>query len=153
MGLKLYYKENDQFVEISSDGDLTNPVVSIHNGKTGDTLTTQLYLRNDDSSLWFSNILIKPLDLEGADPYGDVIYNETGWGVKLSPGSDEPTSGEWEDILWGNEISMSNVASDGTPDTTTYYPFWRLETCPPNTEAQIKVDIVINVNYTENAVT
>jgi len=152
MGLKLYYKEDDQFVEISSDLNLDTPLTTIHNGKTGDVVTTQIYIRNDDATKWFSNIILQPVDLVDANPYGDVAYSETGWGVKLSYGSAEPTVGEWEDLAWGNEIDAPNIGSALSADTTTYYPIWQLESCPPNTNAQIKEDLVIQVSHTENAV-
>jgi len=153
MSLQLYYKENDQFIAITKDSDLTNPLIMVHNGKTGDTVTIQLYVRNTDVAKWYSNIIVTPVDLVDADPYGDVIYSETGWGVKLSQGAEEPTSGEWEDIAWGNSINMADIGSDAAADTTTYLPLWYLETCPPNTDAQVKTDIVVNVSYTENAIT
>jgi hypothetical protein len=153
MALKLYYKNtSDQYVAISSGTDLTSTLNAVHDGRTGDTVTIQLYLRNDDNTKWFSNILLRPLDLVDPDPYGDIAYSETGWGVKLSAGSSEPTTGEWEDIEWGGRISMSDIGSDSLANTTTYYPLWYLVTCPPNTDAQIKTDIVINTSYTENAV-
>jgi hypothetical protein len=152
MGLQLYYKENDEFVAITNLGDLTKPLTTVHDGKTGDIQTVQVYLRNDDTAKWYSNIIIKPVDLVDANPYGDVIFTETGWGVKLSAGSDEPTSGEWDDLDWGDSINMSNVGADGGANTTSYYPFWFLITCPPNTDAKIKTDIVLNVSYTENSV-
>lgn len=152
MGLHLYYKKDDLFITITNLGDLTQPLTTVHDGKTGDTQTVQVYLRNNDETKWFSNIVIKPVDLEDADPYGDVIYTETGWGVKLSAGSNEPTRGQWDDIDWGNSISMSDIGSDSDYDTATFYPFWFLITCPPNTDAKIKTDIVLNVSYTENAV-
>lgn len=152
MGLGLYYKENDEFKAITDSGDLTQPLQTIHDGKSGDTQTVQVYLRNDSVSKWFSNIKIKPVDLEDANPYGDIIYSETGWGVKLSAGSEEPTESEWDDIEWGNEIDMGDIGSDDAADTAAYYPFWYLITCPPNTDAKIKTDIVLNVAYTENAV-
>jgi hypothetical protein len=152
MGLAIYYKEDDQFVEMSSDQDLSTPLTTVHDGKPGDTITVCLYLRNADVSKWFSNLRIKPIDLVDASPYGDVAYDETGWGVKLNAGGEEPTAGEWEDIDWGNEIDMESVGSDSGADTTTYFPFWYLITCPPNTDAKVKTDIVLNVSYTENAV-
>jgi len=152
MGLKLYYKEDDIFKEITLVGDLTDPLATVHDGRTGDTQTAQVYLRNDDASKWFSNIVIASVDLVDANPYGDVIYTETGWGVKLSPGSEEPTSSEWNDIAWGNEIDMGDIGSDDGADTATYYPFWYLITCPPNTNAVIKNDIVLDVYSTENSV-
>jgi hypothetical protein len=152
MGLHLYYKEDDGFVEITDTGDLTQPLTTVHDGKTGDIQTVQVYLRNDDSSKWFSNVVIKPVDLVDANPYGDIIYTETGWGVKLSKGSEEPTKGEWEDIDWGDSINMDDIGADIGADIATYYPFWFLITCPPNTDAKIKTDIVLNVAYTENSV-
>jgi len=152
MGLKLYYKEEDKFVEITSGVDLDNPLVNIHNGRTGDTITKQIYLRNDDPLKWYSNITLKPKDLEDVNPYGDVVYTETGWGVKLSFGSAEPTVGEWDDMDWGDSISADNIGSDLSEDTTTYFPIWYLETCPPNTDAKIKEDVVIQVAFTENSV-
>jgi hypothetical protein len=153
MGLKLYYKENDQFYEISTNAlDGLDPLSSVHDGKKGSCLTRQLYLRNDDFSKWFSNIIIKPVDLVDASPYGEIIYSETGWGIKLSPETSEPSTQEWNDIDWGAQITLADIGSDSVADTTSYIPFWHLENCPPNTEAQVKTDIVVNVSYTENAV-
>ena len=152
MGLGLYYKKDDVFYAITNVGDLTRPLLTAHDGKTGDTQTTQIYIRNDVISKWFSNIRIKPVDLIDPEPYGDIIYTETGWGVKLSKGSEEPTQSEWEDIEWGTELEMDNIGADSGYNITTYYPFWYLIACPPNTNAKVKTDIVLNVAYTENSV-
>jgi hypothetical protein len=153
MTLSLYYKnENDQFIAVSSGDDISSPITTIHNGKTGDIKTMQLFLRNDDATKWFSNIIIKPIDLVDANPNGDIYYSETGWGVKLSSGSSEPSTGEWEEIIWGEQISMDDIGEDAGADTTTYFPFWYYITCPPNEDVSIKTDIVLNVSYTENSV-
>ena len=153
MGLKLYYKNSlDVFVEASIGDDTSDPVTTTHDGKDGDVSVMDLYIRNDDAAKWYSNIIITPVDLIDAYPYGDVSYSETGWGVKLSPGGTEPTLAEWEDINWGEAISMENVGSDSAADTTTYFPLWYLISCPPNTDAQNKEDIILRVDYTENAV-
>lgn len=153
MGLKLYYKDSDDaFVEISSGSDLASPVTTVHDGRLGDVITKQLYLRNDDSAKWFSTVSIAPFDSEDANPYGDIGYTETGWGVKLSKGADEPSSNQWEDIDWGAQISMDNIGSDLGADTAVYYPLWYYITCPPNTNAQVKTDIMLTVSYTENSV-
>lgn len=153
MGLAVYYKdENDQFVEASTDSDFEYPIVTTHDGKKGDIKTIQLYMRNDDAAKWFSNIIVLPVDTVGANPDGDVIYTETGWGVKLSQGASEPASGEWDDITYGAQISMDDIGSDGGSDTTTYFPLWYYITCPPNEDVAIKVDVVLEVSFTENAV-
>lgn len=148
MSLKLYFKENSTYREVSS----VSPITTIHDGKNGDTKSICVYLRNDDNTKWYSNIITSPLDTEEAYPYGDVAYTETGWGVKLKKGSTEPTQAEWDDINWGNQINMDDIGSSGSGDDSTYSPFWFLVSCPPNSEAQNKEDIQLNVSYTENAV-
>ncbi len=152
MSLLIYFKENDVFVETSSGDDQTSPITTTHDGKNGDTKTINLYIRNDDVTKWYSNVRVTPVDLEDADPYGDVVYTETGWGIKLNQGGTEPTENEWEDLDWGEQISIGSIGSNSVPDTTTYSPFWYLISCPPNTNAQNKSDIVLKVEYTENAV-
>lgn len=153
MALKLYFRnENGIHVEVSNGSDFTSPIVTTHDGKLGGSQSVCLYLNNDDANLWYSNIEVLPVDLVGASPYGDVSYEETGWGIKLSFGSSEPTAAEWNNITWGRKISLSNIGSAGTPDTSTYYPFWYLVSCPPNTNAQNKSDIVLRMSYTENAI-
>lgn len=154
MALKLYYKNSsDEYVEASpTTGEAINPISTVHDGKNGDTQSLILYLKNDNSAKWYSNIVIVPYDLINSGIYDDVVYDETGWGVKLSYGGTEPTTYEWDEINWGESISMDNVGSDSLGDTATYYPFWYLVTCPPNTNAQNKTDIVLKLYYTENAV-
>lgn len=152
MALGMYYKQYDVYLRVSQDTELTNPVTTSHDGKNGDTQTVQLYIRNDDDTKWYSNIIITPVDLVDAEPYGDVVHSETGWGVKLSKGATEPTSGQWDDIAWGNSVTMDDVGSDSAGDINTYYSFWYLISCPPNIDAQVKTDIVLNVSETENAV-
>ena len=153
MSLHVYYKDtNGIFVEVSEDNDILTPITTVHDGKSGDIKTICLYLRNDQSSKWYSNIRIKPTDLVDANPYGDVIYTETGWGVKLNKGGTEPTQAEWNNIDWGIEISMDNIGSNSLGDTATYAPFYYLITCPPNANVENKEDIVLEVSYTENAV-
>lgn len=151
--LNIYYKNSeDQFVLVSRTGDLISPITTVHDGKLGDLSTIQLYLNNDDANLWFSNINVLPVDKVDANPYGDVSSVETGWGVKLSSGAAEPTRGQWGDIAWGNEIILGNIGSDISGDIATYSPFWYLISCPPNTNAQVKTDIVVKVSYTQNSV-
>jgi hypothetical protein len=146
MGLAIYFKVDNVYVEVSTEDDLTNPIMTSHNGKNGDSQSVCLYLRNDDADLWFSNIIIEPVDTVDANPYGDIYFNETGWGVKLNKGGTEPSRAEWEDIIWGQQINMDTV------DDTNYHSFWYLVSCPPNTDAQNKTDIVLKVSYTENIV-
>ena len=150
--LIMYRKDGDVFNEITRSSDLTNPVITVHDGQLGGIVTLQLYLKNDNSAMWYSNVTIQPVDLVDAYPYGDVAYEETGWGVKLNEGSEEPTTAEWDDLAWGDTISMPNVGSAVAANINTYFPFWYYITCPPNLDAITKMDIVLRTSWTENAV-
>jgi len=153
MSLGIYFRDSAGAMSLVTNGsDSSNPVTTIHDGKNGDTISVVLYLRNDNITKWYSNITIVPVDLVDTDPYGDVIYTETGWGVKVNKGGDEPTDAEWGDVDWGDDANMDDVGSNVAGDSTTYFPFWYLISCPPNENAQNKSDIVLQVNHTENAV-
>jgi len=153
MGLKLYYKDSGSFVEMSTGGDMTSPLSTVHDGKTGEDVSVCLYIRNDDPLKWFSNIEVFPFDKAvGLIGGGDVGYDDTGWGVKLSLGSVEPSAAEWDDIDWGESLLLSNIGSSGSPDTTQYHPFWCLLSCPPNHKATTKENLSFRVEYTESAV-
>jgi hypothetical protein len=152
--LRIYYKNSeDAYVPVSIGNDISSPIDTVHDGKMGTTTSVLLYLRNNDSSKYYTNIRIFPTDLEETNSYSDVMYDETGWGVKLSAGGTEPSEAEWENIDWGNEIQMSNIGTSSVGNTTTYYPFWYLISSPPNLDAQAKIDIALTTYYTDNAVT
>ena len=151
--LRIYYKNSEEaYVEVSTGNDLSSPVNTSHDGKLGTVETKLLYLRNDDSAKYYTNIVILPVDLEIVGGYSDISYVETGWGVKLSAGGIEPSSGEWGNIDWGDSITMEDIGSVLAGDTTTFYPFWYMISSPPNVSAQTKKDLVLQTNYTENAV-
>lgn len=143
MGINLYYKENDQYT--------TGSIITTHDGKTGDVHAVQLFLRNDDSDLWFSNIQVTPIDGTATASIDETDYDSTGWGVRLIAGDNEPSSSQWESTNWGTTISMSDIGASGSADTSTYYSFWYQITCPPNEDAQTKQNISLRVTYTENA--
>ena len=96
MALLIYKYESDTYIAITED--TTSPIKTSHDGKRGDTKVLQLFLRNDSETKWYSNISIAPEDTVGAEPYGDLLYSETGWGVKLAAQESQPTTAEWEDI-------------------------------------------------------
>lgn len=74
MSLKIYYKDSGgSYVAVSSGDTTTSPVSTTHNGKIGDIKTVALYLHNDASpTKWYSNIIIRPDDIDQSDTYTDV---------------------------------------------------------------------------------
>lgn len=148
----IYDSSISDYVKLSVDGSFGNPLKTTHNGKYGDVVIVKVFLRNDDSAVYYKDISVYAQDSEGTGIYEDVSYNETGWGVKLKEGNTEPSQAEWDDILWANTISIPDLGSPGTPDTSSYRPFWYLITCPPSSEAQNKKDIQLKVDYIEESV-
>lgn len=132
---------------------MSSPLATVHDGKIGDVTSTQLYLRNDNSNLWYSNIEIFPYDKDAGEiDKGDINYEDTGWGMKLSLGTVEPTEAMWEDVDWGDSVVLVRIGNTGAPDIAKYHPFWCMITCPPNHDAITKENISVRVEYTENAV-
>jgi hypothetical protein len=152
MSLKPYIYDDPSYVELSIDGALTTPLKTTHNGKDGDVRVVKVFLRNTSSSVYYKDIQVTPIDSDGADIYEDVEYTQTGWGVKLKQGNTEPSFAEWDDIAWANTIDIPDLGGPGSPDTSTYEPFWYLVTCPPSSNADNKTDIQIKVEYIEEAV-
>lgn len=148
--IKPYYHD-DGYVELSVDEDFSSPLDTVHEGQEIQVKTKQVFLRNDDATKWYKDIVLTPVDLEGIVGDEDVSYDETGWGMKIYPGSTEPSSDEWEALDWGNSISMSDIGSSGSPDTTTYHSFWILITSPV-CDAQNKINLSVKVEFTEMAV-
>lgn len=130
MGLDIY--NSDQVKTSDAEGQ----IVTAHDGVSGESVETLVYLRNDDSNLYFTNIEIWPYD--DTTPDDTLGVYGTGWGVKLSAGSRQPTPDEWENVLAGDTISMSDIGTTAGSDTSTYYPIWVKVTVPGNLSAQTK---------------
>jgi len=152
MPLKPYIYEDEAYSELSIDEAFTNPLKTAHDGKNGSTSVKKVFLRNTDDTKYYTDIRVFAKDSDSDYIYEDIVYNETGWGVKLSEGNSEPSDAEWEDISWGNAISIPNIGSADSGDQSTYRPFWALITCPPSAAAQNKKDIQLVVDYIERAV-
>lgn len=148
MGLGVY---NEPFgVKYSEDGSQVTPVTTTHKGNEGEVIEILLYLRNDDPNQWYSDISIVGIDNTAPDDtQGDL---GTGWGVKLSPGLEQPTKSKWTSIKFANKILMSTIGGVGDPDTTTFYPFWYRIQSPPGVDVQTKKDIKLQIDFTRNAV-
>lgn len=119
-------------------------IETTHDCELGETQELQLFLRNDDNSLYFTDISIRA---ESLTSLNDVIGVETGWGVKLYSGATQPTEAEWEIIDYGNSISMTDIGATSSPDTTTYLPLWFRIECPAGITPTIKENIALHVEY------
>ena len=133
MGLEFY--NSNRIMIIDGEGQ----VITSHDGVSGESVEMLVYLRNDTTQRYYTNIQVWPYDTETPDDTLG-IYG-TGWGVKLSAGARQPTPAEWDNILAGDTINMPNIGSSERANTTDYYPFWVKITSPGNLPAQTKESI------------
>lgn len=144
IGLAVYLNA-DPDTRVSQEGEFTNPVNVIIDGKTGSTIQQRLYVRNDDSDLSYSGISVTPIST------GLGITGAAGeLSLKLYPGNNQPSEDQWELVSAGNTISVSGVlGTDELGDTTTYLPFWMRVTSPRNMSVQTELGVKLEVQATE----
>lgn len=165
------YKLNastSEFTELSS-GDFTEPL-RISSVPGGNAVTKKLYIRNDDNTKYYTDIMLRPATITGSPVLGSVLK------VKLLSGDAMPAESRWSSVGWNgpedgaDETSPSECAvlqaplEGGAIDTrlpdlgaenapnTNYYPFWvRVESaksCPVGGS----LNLGFLVSYTEHLV-
>lgn len=147
MALKIY-SSADPGASYSVGGAFTNPLLIVGDGKYGTVTQRKLYLRNNSALNYYTNNEITVVDTVDPD-YVDGSLDIT-W--KLSPGSTQPSDEEWEAIATGNTITLSNLGSSGSPNTSTYLPFWVRTETPRNIEVQTVLDIQLQIGTSEHLV-
>jgi hypothetical protein len=131
---------NEEYQPFSSD-----PLRSFHDGHRGDSHEQLFYLRNKDSSVYYTNVELVP---QFTGPYNDSgEFGNTGWGVKLIYGKRRPTETEWDLIRSGDGIQIPDIGSKEAADTFTNHPIWIRIYCPGNEPAKIKTNMQIKVSY------
>jgi hypothetical protein len=147
MGINIY-SAADPSTGYSVAGAFTNPFTVVLDGKYGGVIQKKLYVRNSDSSVWYSATTLLCSDI--VDPtIVDGTKNIT-W--KLIAGNTQPTDDQWAAITTGNTISMANLGAIGSPNTSTYLPFWARVQIPRNMEVQTVLDVKLKINTTESSV-
>ena len=125
------------------------PLRSNHNGKPGGPDEKIIYIRNDDPSKFYSNLIVS-YENESAEDYG--IDGSTGWSVKFLYGSRKPSEKEWDSVSAGQSISLPDIGSSEVADTTTYHPIWIRVYCPGDSAVQRRLGQKIRLYFSENNV-
>jgi hypothetical protein len=131
MALQLYATA-DSSSSFSLDSEFSNPVIYSFDGVGGGTIVKQYYLRNDDSTKYYTGITIAPYVSSGTD----ITDGTNGFSWKMISGVSKPLEQQWTLVDDGNSLSMEDIGSSGSGDDVTYYPFWLRITVPPNTSIQ-----------------
>lgn len=140
------YLEADPGAALSESGAHTKEFIVALDGKRGGVLQRRLYVRNSDSALRYTTVV---LDLYDAVNGTQFINNPPGFTWKLSEGSLQPIDDEWDEIIPNTPISMPDIGDIGLPDTSTYFPFWVRVEIPRNTPVQTVKDIQFRLNAQE----
>lgn len=145
MGLGLYSQPS-----IDAAFSDNSPFTLTFDGKSGGSLEKCVYLRNDDTTKYYTSIQVQVVDSSG-----DNIVDGTkqGWEWRLKE-SDLPLMvDEWDEIEPGNTIVMSSdLGSSIKADTVTYLPIWVRVMVPGNQRIQVIDDIVFRIGATESLI-
>lgn len=114
--------------KLSDANTFENPFSLTFDGRTGGVKQVKLYVRNNDPLYYYENLQIGLTD-SGPQP---IINQPTdGFVWKLSAGNTQPTKNDWANTAGATVITLPDIGSVGTPDTSTYLPFWVLVQVPP----------------------
>ena len=130
----------------SINGDQTNPIISVHDGRINVTRDVLLYAENEIATpgLQYTDVVLSFVD------YGlpnDTEGYESGWYMKISPGETQPTEAQWAAIEGGSDASLSDI----TP-ANPYEPFWLRIHSPRGLNVGYKADLAIKIEYIEDTV-
>jgi hypothetical protein len=145
MSLGLYHQP-----DLDTVFSATFPFTLTFDGKTGGSLEKCVYLRNDDTTKWYSVIQIEVVDNSGND-----ITDGTrpGWEWRLKESNLPLMVDEWNEIVPGNTLSIvSSLGSSIKADTVTYLPIWVRVMVPGNQRIQVIDNVVFHITATEHLI-
>jgi len=127
-----------------------NPFTVTFDGRKGGIINRLLFVRNDNSATWYSNIQVQPIDLSGENIV-DGSKLEFHW--KLLEKDIVPALEEWKSVLPGNQLTLSsNLGSSTLGDIVTFLPFWVQVKIPERQKVSTIKDVVFRVTATESLV-
>lgn len=142
MGLSFYNSSKVAFGE-------TDVLRSFHDGHLGASWEDLIYIRNDDSARYFTNLVLR-YTATNYDDYGE--FGSTGWGVKFMYGQRRPTEAEWDLVRSGDPLVLPDIGDTSAADTHTYHPIWVRVICPGGQAAQIREGQTITLGKLEKLV-
>jgi len=133
MGLLFY--EHDRAVKdkylssavitLSSIATAHNVLRSYHNSGSHTVIVKRLFIRNNDLSKYYENVIVSLTGQDVASSSGEPYYQqaEQPFVVKLHKGWLQPDSITWMNKAEFNSITYDNLGTRNNPDVR-FYPFW-----------------------------
>ena len=128
---------------------LTGNIQTNHNGFTGGAEEVLIYLRNDFPEYYYEDITltVKMPDLEE-----NALFSQSGWSIKLSNTSEQPTEKEWGEIFVNETLRLPNIGSAEVANTESIFPVWIRVYCPGHSLSDIKQDMSLSLKYSKKMV-
>jgi len=156
MGLSVYQLDETNHVYAGlSTGTFFEPVI-LSPRPGGSAKVKKLFLRNDDATKWYSDIVITPKTTTGEAIEGSSLL------FKLLSGSAKPSAADWEAAEPNDDATLTSpmeggprntrlpeIGAPGTPDLK-YYPFWVWVDAGASLPIDNDVFSSLRVSYTEN---
>lgn len=127
MGLGIYLSA-DATQDLSENGSFERPFALSFDGRTGGTKQARLYIRNNDDRYYYQNITVGLVD---TGPNNIIDQPSEGFSWKLAAGDTQPTENDWRNTAGATTITLTDIGASGSPDTSTFLPFWVYVEVPP----------------------
>jgi hypothetical protein len=146
MAVGIYTEPNPDTL-LSEDDLFTRPFAVTFDGRVGGYKEIKLYLRNDDPTFYYTNLV---LGLEDSNDEPIISRPEDGYVWKLHYGDLKPTYNDWLAKTPAAPLSnIDDLGESGDPDTSTYLPFWVYIQIPSNTDVQVFTSVKFTLAGTE----
>lgn len=150
LDLYTYDSDTDTFVQHSKNGLFNNPAQTTHDGSNGEVVEKKLFLRNDDDTMYYTNLIMQPLPLTKT-AVGDINFPEAFVTFKIIVQNEQPTENQWKAVQSGAAVTFSDIGSSAAGDTA-YKPFWVYVGIPAGTRVQNINDIALHLEQEESPV-
>lgn len=129
---------------------LSEPLQTFHEGFAGGSYVTNFLIKNTFVEYFYENISLK-VSMENDLVEGDV-FSQSGWSIKLSNSSGEPTEKEWGEIRVNEQLMLGNLGDAQEADMETMIPVWVRVFCPGHSAPEIKKNMSLSLKYSKRLV-
>lgn len=143
------YETASPTANFSEGGTFTNPIQQAFDGITGGVIERRYYVRNNAADNFYTVIQVQPVVISGTDI---VTGPDDGFNWKLIAGDTQPLQAQWDLVTSGNLISLADIGSSGSGDTTTFLPFWIRIEVPIGAAVTSFEGVQLQTTSTENTV-
>lgn len=143
MGLGIYSK-----ADVNTLVDTDTPLTFTFDGSIGGVMERVIYVRNDDTKYFYTNISVEAVDTSGDDITDESV---AGFSWKFIEKDVLPSPEEWTLVTPGNTLTLSNDLGNALEsDTITFLPVYLQVIIPRDRLITTIKDVVLRISATEN---